>query len=194
MHPSEISSLGEDTTQMEVKNMIENITLVGMNVMIAIAAIVLLARFGPAPKTNAPIHWMKLQMGESVSMAIESVTVGLAQDFDAVQKVAIPASILEHRPETILARITFVDASWKHDCTEFLMLQKSGVNDLLHILDERSQKGVKKALKWTCVEDGCFDIWTPIEGLINAEITHEPLNSQGSRSAYSVEEVNLSEE
>ena len=170
----------------------ETLALGSMNVVMAVIVVALLARFGPAPKTNAPIHWLRLDLGDTVKMTIESITIGLAQDFDAVSKLAIPASILEHRPETILARIAFIGADWKHDCTEMLMLQKSGVNDLLHILDERSQKGVKKALKWTCTEAGCFDIWTPAEGpkgVMPVAICHEPLNSAGSRSAYSVEEV-----
>lgn len=195
--PSEGSSLGEDNSKLEVKKMIENMTLVGMNVMIAVAAIVLLARFGPAPKTNAPIHWLKLAMTENVTMKVESVVVGLAQDFDAVQKIAVPNSILEHRPESILARITISDASWKHDADDVLVLQKSAVNDLLYILDDKQQKGVKKAEKWSCTEDGCFDIWTPVSGpsgVLSVDICHAPLNSQGSRSAYTVEEVNLSEE
>ena len=185
-------SFGEDNNKLEVKNMIENLLTASLNVVIAVLAVALLARFGPAPKTNAPIHWLRLEMGDSVKMTIESITIGLAQDFDAVSKLAIPASILEHRPETILARINFIGADWKHDATEMLMLQKSGCNDLLHILDERSQKGVKKAQKWTCVEDGCFDIWTPADGpkgMLSVMIEHEPLNSQGSRSAYSVTEV-----
>lgn len=182
---------------MEVKNMIENITLVSMNVMIAIAAIVLLARFGPAPKTNAPIHWLKLAMGDNVTMKVESITVGLAQDFDAVSKVSVPSSILEHRPETILARIAISGASWKHDADDVLVLQKSAVNDFLHILDDKSGKGVKKAEKWSCTEAGCFDIWTPVsgmDGVISVDICHAPLNSAGSRSAYTVEEVTDSEE
>jgi len=177
--------------------MIENMTLVGMNVMIAVVAIMLLARFGPAPKTNAPIHWLKLAMTENVTMKVHSITVGLAQDFDSVAKVAIPNSILEHRPETILARMTIADASWKHDAEDVLVLQKSAVNDFLHILDEKSRKGVKKAEQWSCTEAGCFDIWTPVsgmDGVLSVDICHAPLNSAGSRSAYTVEEVNLSEE
>lgn len=188
---------GRGHPQMEVRKMIENIALGSMNVMMAVIAVMLLARFGPAPKTNAPIHWLKLQMTENVKMKIESVTVGLAQDFDAVAKIAVPNSILEHRPETILARIAISDADWKNDADDILVLQKSAVNDLLHILDEKAAKGVKKGEKWSCTEAGCFDIWTPIsgmDGVISVDICHAPLNSAGSRSAYTVEEVTDSEE
>lgn len=177
--------------------MIENIALVSMNVMMAVIAVMLLARFGPAPKTNAPIHWLKLAMTENVKMDIHSITVGLAQDFDAVSKVAVPNSILEHRPESILARLTIANADWKHEARDILVLQKSAVNDLLHILNDKIGKSVKKDVKWSCTETGCFDIWTPVSGLdgvITVDICHAPLNSQGSRSAYTVEEVNFSEE
>jgi hypothetical protein len=63
------------------------------------------------------------------------------------------------------------------------------VNDLLGILEVR-EKARKKADKWVCDEANQFDAWTAqSDDGMEIIVSHLPLNTAGSRTAYEVLEV-----
>lgn len=162
-------------------------------IMIALIASLNLARFTRSEPPNAPIHWLKISLGDARSLNIHHVLIGTAIDFSEVLKLAVPRNMIENRPNSIVAKIMLEDKITTpngNQVDEILMLQSSAVNDLLGILEGR-EKARKKVKKWVCEEVNQFDSWTCSDNDSSMEISvaHLPLNSAGSRSAYEVLEV-----
>ncbi|MHA1170311.1 MAG: hypothetical protein ACTSRU_20990, partial [Candidatus Hodarchaeales archaeon] len=118
-------------------------------IMITLFAIANMARFTRNEPKNAPIHWLKIPVGGIVEVTIEHVLVGTARDFAEVMKFALPKNMLEHRPDTIVAKvITTIDGKLGDEKGEFMILQSSAVNDLLGLMEEWQK--LSKAAKWEC--------------------------------------------
>lgn len=147
-----------------------------------------LARFLPKEPPKAPVHWLKLELTETVRIFIDNVTIGTAKDFSELMNLAMPQKLLENRPDTVLALIKLSSAekaAWSKDVEEILVLQSSWVNEFLAIALEW-----EKTKKWKCLELKDFDVfdhWTGPE--ILTESVHYPVNNNGSRTAYGLREV-----
>lgn len=162
-------------------------------IMIALIASLNLARFTRSEPPNAPIHWLKINVGDALNLNIHHVLIGTAIDFSEVLKLAVPRNMIENRPNSIVAKIMLeekITTPNGNQVDEILMLQSSAVNDLLGILEVR-EKARKKAKKWVCEEVNQFDSWTCSDNDSSMEIiaSHLPLNTAGSRTAYEVLEV-----
>tara|TARA_B100001029_G_C15043861_1_gene445637 strand:+ start:1374 stop:1883 length:510 start_codon:yes stop_codon:yes gene_type:complete len=160
-------------------------------ILITIFALVNMARFTRNEPPNAPIHWLKIPIGDSIDMTIEHVLVGTAKDFSEVLKLAIPNNMLEHRPDTVIAKILLDQQITLPDgkiIGELLMLQSSAVNDLLGLMEEWQKDS--KTKKWNCKETDEFDSWNGPAGSKNKTrkliVSHFPLHSNGSRTSYEV--------
>lgn len=166
-------------------------------IMIALIASLNLARFTPSEPSNAPIHWLKINVGDALNLKIHHVLVGTAQDFSEGLKLAVPRNMLQNRPNSVVAKVMLEEKYTTPDgyvTDEILILQSSAVNDLLTILMSK-EKARKKADRWTCEEaelDGTkseYDSWVPEADYMEIIVSHLPLNTAGSRTAYEVLEV-----
>lgn len=160
-------------------------------IMITLFSILNMARFTRNEPKNAPIHWLKIPVGEVEAVTIEHVLVGTAKDFSEVMKYAVPQNMLLHRPDTVIAKILTTIDGKLGDKGEFLMLQSSAVNDLLGLMEE--WQGLSKTKQWTCDEVDQFDAWKGQTGSKHGpktiQIQHVPLHQDGSRTAYDVVEA-----
>ena len=151
-----------------------------------------MARFTRNEPKNAPIHWLKIPVGGIVNVTIEHVLVGTAKDFAEVMKYSLPNNMLEHRPNTVVAKVlTTIDGKLGGEKGEFLILQSSAVNDLLGLMEE--WQSLSKTAKWECTEVDQFDAWKgptgSKKGPKEIQIQHVALHSDGSRTAYDVVEA-----
>lgn len=159
-----------------------------IGIMIALFIILNMARFTRTEPPNAPIHWLKVELGNSIRIPFSSIMVGIAKDFNESLKLALPQNMLEHRPNTVVAKITLPEAMMigKQMVDEFMILQSSATNEILGLLEDWAKD--KGNAKWKCEEVMQFDTWSS-KNLRTIEITHEPVNTAGSRTAYGVVEV-----
>ncbi|MHA1170308.1 MAG: hypothetical protein ACTSRU_20975, partial [Candidatus Hodarchaeales archaeon] len=105
---------------------------------------------------------------------------------------ALPKNMLEHRPDTIVAKvITTIDGQLGDEKCEFMILQSSAVNDLLGLMEEWQK--LSKAAKWECKEIDQFDAWSgptaSNKGPKKIQMQHVQMFSDGSRTAYDVVEA-----
>lgn len=167
-------------------------------IMIALLGTLNLARFTPSEPSNAPIHWLKINVGDALNLKIHHVLVGTAKDFSEGLKLAVPRNMLEKRPNSVVAKVMLEEKYTTPDgyvTDEILILQSSAVNDLLTILIAK-EKARKKADRWYVEDaeiDGTkseYDSWQPeTDTHMEIIVSHLPLNTAGSRTAYEVLEV-----